>query len=132
MLKEDRFVDRQAAAQAALAARVAKFKARPAADDPTVIAREAGRRAIAEARAAREAVKEAARQEELRLKAEAEAQRKAALDEAHREAEATAEAAEAEKKLAKHAQATLILAQEVERKAIRDAKYAARKARAKG
>ena len=58
-----KFTDRAAAAAAAKKALVEKFKAKPAPDDPAVLARQAERRAIAEAReiraAERKAIKEA-------------------------------------------------------------------------
>jgi hypothetical protein len=120
------FTDRQAAAAKARKAMAEKFLANTKYDpaDPTVVEREAKRKAILEARAlrdverakrkaeqatleaARRAAEEAARQEQLRLEAfarEAEAQR----------------AREEEERL------------EFERKLERDARYAARKERKK-
>ena len=132
MFKQDRFTDRQAAAQAALASRVAKFKERPSPDDPSVLAREAERRKIAEARAAREAVKEAEREAERRRQAEEEARGEAERETARLAAIAAAEAVEAEKKQAKLLHGQLLMEQQHARKTERDARYAARKARVKG
>jgi hypothetical protein len=90
------YTDRQAAAAEARKALLEKFKTRPAADDPAVIARKAEREAILRARAEREAAKAKARaEEEARLaviRAEKEAQE--AAERAAREAqEAAARAA---------------------------------------
>ncbi len=49
------FTDRQSTSAAAKKALLEKFKAKPAADDPAVLARAAERRAIAEAREVRAA-----------------------------------------------------------------------------
>ncbi|NVN31614.1 hypothetical protein HUK83_14895, partial [Endobacter medicaginis] len=49
-----KYTDRQSAAAAAREAMLAKFKARPAADDPEVLRIAAERRAVAEARELRE------------------------------------------------------------------------------
>ncbi len=116
--KEGKFSDRAATAAAAKKALIEKFKAKPAADDPAVLARQAERMAIAEARdaragerkvakeaeAARKLAEDQARNEEVRLQAEAEVARLA--EQARRDEEIKAQ-----------------------RKAERDAKYAARKAR---
>lgn len=119
-LKGSTFNDRRDEAAAAKRALVDRFKSRPAADDPAVQARAAERKAIAEARDIRtveRSVKKAAedqvRQAELLKKAEEEA--RAAEEAAARAADQTArdEAIRAD------------------RKATRDAKYAARKARIK-
>lgn len=127
--KEKDFTERLNAANDAKKALLEKFKARPAADDPEVLARQAERKAILEARKIREAEKARLKQERLeREAAEAEARRKAE-EEARLQAEAEAaeqarirEAEEAERLAAEEA---LELAQ----KAKRDARYAARKAR---
>jgi hypothetical protein len=111
--KDQQFDKRRGASAEAKRAMLEKFKARPAEDDPTVVARRAERQRIAEERAAREAAREAARQEE---KTRQEAEAAEARERAEREA---AEAAERE------------AAAEAERKAARDARYAARKARRK-
>jgi hypothetical protein len=119
-LKGSTYNDRREEAAAAKRALVERFKSRPPADDPAVQARAAERRAIAEARDLRNA--ERARQ-------------KAALDEVRKkeeelrlEAERLA-AEEAERRAAE--QAARDEAIRAERKAQRDAKYAARKARTK-
>ncbi len=116
------FQDRQKSTAEAKKALLEKFKARPAADDPAVIAREAERREIVAARAARTAERERQKAEEhaalqARLKIEAEAREAAELAEAER-LQLEAEAAIA-------AKAQL----EIEKRAERDARYAARKGR---
>jgi ABC-type branched-subunit amino acid transport system ATPase component len=94
---------------------VEKFRARPPADDPAVVARQQARRAISDAREARKAEQEATRRaQDAQEAAEREARQMAEQE------QRTLEAAEA---LAREA------ALEVERKAARDARDAARKAR---
>jgi hypothetical protein len=117
-LKGSTFEDRRAAAAEAKKALVERFKARPPADDPEVLARAAERKAIQEAREIRqgERARQKALEEEARLRE----------DEARKAAEAKA-AEEAEAKAAE--QAARDEAIRAERKAARDAKYAARKAR---
>jgi hypothetical protein len=105
------FDDRISAAAAAKQALLERFRARPAADDPGEIARQAALKAIADARDVRAAERRAAKEAELARLAAEEAAKKAAADLAAKEARARAAALEAE------------------RKAARDAKYAARKAR---
>lgn len=107
--------DRLKAAAAAREAMQARFRGRPSADDPTVQARQAERRAIAAAREARAEAREAQRR--------AEAERAAEQAAAARRAEAARKAAEVEAaaERARLAQARL--------KAERDARYAARKAK---
>ena len=107
--------DRREAAENARKAMLERFKARPPADDPIVVARQAERIAIAEAREKRRAEREAIRKaEEERIAAEklaaelAEMQRKE--EEARRRAEAAALQLEA-------------------RKAARDLRYANRKSK---
>ena len=112
------FSDRQSTSANAKKALLEKFKAKPAPDDPAVLARAAERRAIAEAREVRAAERRAAK--------EAEAVRLAA--------EQAARDIEAQKRLAEEAaraaeQAARDLALKAERQAARDARYAARKAR---
>jgi hypothetical protein len=104
--REKDFAERRNAASDAKQALLAKFKSRPNADDPSVLARQAERKAILEARAIREA------EEEARLKAEAEAAELARI-----------KAAEEEEMLSAK------MALEAAQKAKRDARYAARKAR---
>jgi hypothetical protein len=115
------YQDRQANAAQARRALADKFKERPGADDPTVVARQEARREILRARAEREAERD--RQRQIAAVAEAkrlEAERIAREETERRTAEEAAQLAalEAEEK------AKL----EVEKKAERDARYAARKA----
>ena len=117
--KGSNFNDRRTAAADAKKARAESFHAnKPAPDDPAVLARQAERRAIIEARDIRNAERKVAK--------EAEAERLRLQDTARIAAEATA-AAEAEARAIE--QATRDEAIKAERKAARDAKYAARKAR---
>ena len=109
--KNANFGDRLNAAAAAKKAMLERFHARPSPDDPAVKEQQAARKAISDAREVRMAERKAAR--------EAEAQRQAA-EQAAREAE--------ERRLAAEAAAQAV-ALEAERKAARDARYAARKAR---
>ena len=109
-------VDRLETAAKARSEMLARFRARPSADDPAVLARQSARRAVIDAREARTAERAAQRQAEIeRAAAEAEAKR----------------LAEIERK-----QAELLAAQErakelqAEQKAQRDARYLARKAKA--
>lgn len=99
-----------------------KFKQRPTADDPEFQARQAERMAIAEARAQREAEKKRLKQEKAEREAREKAEREAAAEAAAR-AEAEAKTAAEDDMIAR------VLADEAERKAKRDARYAARKAR---
>lgn len=92
-----------------------KFKARPAADDPEVVKRREERLAIAEARKVREAEKAERRAKEAEERAAREAIEKV-------EREARERRAAVEKVIRDAAEAA-------ERKADRDRKYAARKAR---
>jgi hypothetical protein len=115
---KDSYDERIATAANARKAALEKFRAKPPADDPAVLARQAAQQAVIDARAVRAAERQAAR--------EVEAARKAAEDVARLAEEA---AREAEKAVALAAQAARKLAEEAERKAIRDARYAARKAR---
>lgn len=109
--------DRLKAATDARAAALARFRDRPPADDPRVLARKAERAQIVRERAIRVAAREQARREaEARAAAEAEAER---------ERIAAEEIRAAEEKVAQAAAARL------EQKALRDARYAARKAKAR-
>ncbi len=111
-----RLTDRLDAAAKARSETLARFRARPAADAPEVLARQAARQAINDAR-------------EVRTAERAERQREAAAA-----AAAAAEAerlAEAERALAEKAAAEeRALAKQAEMKAQRDARYLARKAKA--
>ncbi len=113
--KGSTFKDRAEAAAQAKKVLLEAFKSRTPADDPGLQARQAARRAVMEAREIRTAERQRARaEEEARLKAEQEAAAKAAAEEAERRA---IEAAARDEQIRN------------ERKAARDAKYAARKAR---
>jgi hypothetical protein len=103
-----------------------KFKVAPKSDDPELVAR---RESIAAARAVRQAERDRLKQERLeRERAEAAAAAEAelrAIAEAEAVAKAEVEAREAEQKRL----TARVVTDEAERKAKRDAKYAARKAR---
>ncbi|MBV8916398.1 MAG: hypothetical protein JOZ05_25595 [Acetobacteraceae bacterium] len=115
--KGSTFKDRAETAAAAKKALLEAFKTRPAPDDPGLLARQAARRAIVEAREAREAERRRLKEEEAaRLRSEEEARRQAEAEEA---ANRAAEQAARDEQI------------RAERKAIRDARYAARKARNK-
>jgi Family of unknown function (DUF6481) len=111
--KEPSFADRQKAAQEARQNILDKFRSQPGPDDPAVKQRQAEREAVAVDRAKAKVVREASKAEQKRQDQEAAA---AAAAELAREKE---EAAEREAAL------------EVERKAARDARYAARKKKKK-
>lgn len=110
--------ERRAAAIEAKKLLLKKFESAPKADDPEVIAKRAEREAIVAAREARKAERDRlAKLEEERKLAEAEAIAQAAA------AEAEAKAAEANNRIAR------VVMDEAERKAERDRRYAARKAK---
>jgi hypothetical protein len=115
--KETQLSDRLEAGAKAKEERLAQFRARPAADDPAVLARQAERQAVAEAREVRVSEREAAR----------------AAAEAIRTAEELAEqeraAAEIVRQAAEKVERQAALA--AEQKASRDARFAARKAKVK-
>jgi hypothetical protein len=105
------FDDRIGAAEAARKAVLERFLARPKADDPAVLEQQAALKAIADARDARAAERKALKDAEAaRVAAEKAAAR---LEEQRLAAESRARES----------------ALELERKAARDARYAARKAR---
>ena len=108
--------DRLDAAAKARTETLARFRARPAADDPAVIERDIARRAIIDAREIR-AAERAEQQKVARALAEAAA-------EAERQAEVERQEAE---RLAAEERA---VARQAELKAQRDARYLARKAKA--
>lgn len=109
------FNDRREAAANARKAALERFKARPPADDPAVLAKQAERLAVAEAREKRRAEREAIRKaEEERLAAEKLAAELADLQRREEEARRRAEAEE----LMQAAQ-----------KAARDLRYANRKSK---
>lgn len=132
MYREKDFNERRNAAVEAKKALLDRFKTRPAADDPAVIARQEERRKILEAREIREKEKERLRQERLAREAVERAERERLAEIARKEAEEKArieaEAREAEER----ERVTRQLAEEAEAKAKRDARYAARKARTGG
>ena len=111
--KEPGFADRQKAAQQAKKDLLNKFRAQPGPDDPEVAKRRAEREAVAAARAKQKMEREAVEAERKRREEEAAA------------AEAARIAREKEEEEAR------LAAQELEQKAKRDARYAARKNRGK-
>jgi membrane protein involved in colicin uptake len=115
------FDDRRQNSQNAKAALLAKFKARPPADDPDVIAKAKARAEIAKARDERLREREAARIAAERQAAEEKRQREEAELAAQIAREAAELAAAQERKSAELAS----------KKAQRDARYAARKAKVK-
>ena len=116
--KEGKFSDRAATAAAAKKALIEKFKAKPAPDDPAVLARQAERKAIAEARDIRAAERKVAKEAEAARKLAEDQERLAELArQAEAEAARIAEAARRDEEI------------KAQRKAERDARYAARKAR---
>ena len=120
--KDASFLDRQAAAAAAKKSQLERFRALPKADDPAVVEREKARRTIVAARQARATEREASKLVREREQAE-----QAALT-----AELTAKAAKEAAERATREQLEIAdreVALNAERKAERDAKYAARKAR---
>ena len=118
--KGSTFTDRATASTEAKKALLERFKAKPAPDDPEVAKRREERSAIAAAREVRMA--------ERRRQKEIEAEQKAVEEAARVQAEQLRLEEEA-----RHAveQAEREEAAKAERKAIRDAKYAARKAKAR-
>lgn len=132
MLKTDDLAERRKTADAAKARLLERFRNRPAADDPAALARAAERKAISDARAERQALRaaeEAAQREAAAAAArEAEALRQAMAEAA--EAELLAEAGARQQ--AERDRASRVIRDEAERKALRDQRYAARKARKQG
>ena len=116
--KSNTFTDRASASAKAKTALLEKFKLKPAADDPEVLARQAERQAIIEAREARAAVR--------RLVREAEAVELARLAALKLEEQKLVEAAAL---AAKQEDARRAVEAAKAAKAARDARYAARKAR---
>lgn len=127
--RDHTFAERRDSANAAKKALLDKFKAKPSADDPAVIARQEERKAILEAREKREIEKARLKQERLVREAEERA-RKAAEEEAAR-IKAEAEAAERARIAAQEEEERLAIEMGLEAaaKAKRDARYAARKQR---
>jgi hypothetical protein len=114
--------DRLETASQAKKAMLEKFRARPASDDPTVVARQESQSFVNDARKARRAAQQAERAEEDAVRRAKEASA-AAEHEARKKADEEQSAREADEALAREA------ALQVEQKAARDARYAARKAR---
>lgn len=127
--RDQSFAERRDTANAAKKALLEKFKNKPAADDPAVLAKQAERKAILEARAIRDAEKARLKQERLKHEAEERARLAAEAEAARIKAEA--EAAELERQRIKEEEERLTaqLGLEAAAKAKRDARYAARKAR---
>jgi len=107
--KEPSFADRQKAAQEARKNILNKFRTQPGPDDPAVKARQAEREALAAERAKATLAREAAKAERKRLEEEVAAAAAAQL------------VREKEEAIARQA------ALEADQKALRDARYAARK-----
>ncbi|RCS22279.1 hypothetical protein DUT91_19695 [Phyllobacterium salinisoli] len=116
------FAERRKAAAEAKQQLLKKFETAPKPTDPEVVAKQEERKAIAAAREARRAEREQLKREERDRKlAEAEALANAAALEA--KAKAEAQEAEMSNRIAR------VVADDAERKAERDRRYAARKAR---
>lgn len=111
--KEPSFADRQKAAQEARKSILEKFRAKPGLDDPAVMQRQAEREAQAAERAKAKQLRDTAKAEKIIRDAEAAVEAAAAL------------VREKEQAAAKE------VALEAERKAARDARYAARKGKGK-
>lgn len=119
---DNSFAERRKTADSAKRQLLAKFASAPKPTDPEMQERLAAREAIASARAARRAERDAVKAAENdRLLMEAAAIAEAA--QAHEKAEAEARQAEVSNRVAR------VVADEAERKAERDRRYAARKAR---
>ena len=127
--RDNDIFERRNAANEAKKALLERFKAKPAADDPAVLARQAERKAILEARAVREAEKARLKQERLAREAAEKAAREAAAEAARLEAEEKAREEAALRDAEENERIARVLADEAERKAKRDARYAARKSR---
>ena len=112
--KDKSLTDRMSDKAAAKQAQLQKLRARPALDDPTVVARAAERKAVAEARAERQAARALAAEQARIAQAEREAAEEAARALAAERAE--------QERIAREA------AIEEEKKRARDLRYAARKA----
>ncbi len=127
--KEQTFSDRRGAAIDAKKALLEKFKAKPAADDPAVLARQAERKAILEAREIRNAEKERLKQERLAREAIEKAEREAREAEERRVAAELAAEEAARREAEELERLASELAEDAAKKAKRDARYAARKQR---
>lgn len=120
--KHQNFQDRRAAADAAKKELLEKFKARPAADSPEMLAKQAERARVAAEREKRAAEREQEKREKAERLEREEAARLAAAEEA-------ANAERLAREEADKARIEQVMQYEMERKAARDARYAARKAR---
>jgi hypothetical protein len=127
--REKDVFERRNAANEAKKALLERFKAKPAADDPAVVARQAERKAILAAREIREAEKARLKQEKLAREAVDKAEREAAAEAARIAAEEAAQAEANIRESEENERIARFLADEAERKAKRDARYAARKQR---
>ena len=127
--REKDIFERRNAANEAKKALLERFKAKPADDDPAVLARKAERQAILEARAIREAEKARLRQERLEREAKERAEREAIAEAARLAAEQAAAEEAKLKETEENERIARLLADEAARKAKRDARYAARKQR---
>lgn len=127
--REKDIFERRNAANEAKKALLERFKAKPAADDPAVLARQAERKAILAAREIREAEKARLKQEKLAREAAEKAEREAAAEAARVAAEEAAQAEAKIREAEENERISRLLSDEAERKAKRDARYAARKAR---
>jgi len=127
--REKDIFERRNAANEAKKALLERFKSKPAADDPAVLARQAERKAILQAREIREAEKARLKQEKLAREAAEKAEREAAAEAARIAAEEAAQAEAKIKEAEENERIARLLADEAERKAKRDARYAARKQR---
>lgn len=127
--REKDVFERRNAANEAKKALLERFKAKPAADDPAVLARQAERKAVLDARTIREAEKARLKQEKLAREAKERAEREAVAEAARIAAEEAAMADARNKEAEENLRISRLLADEAERKAKRDARYAARKQR---
>ena len=127
--REKDIFERRNAANEAKKALLERFKAKPAADDPAVLAKQAERKAILAAREIREAEKARLKQEKLAREAAEKAEREAAAEAARIAAEEVAQAEAKIREAEENERISRLLSDEAERKAKRDARYAARKAR---
>lgn len=127
--REKDFSERRNAANDAKKALLEKFKAKPAADDPRMLALQEERQAILKARAEREAEREKLKQERLAREAKERAEREAAEALARQAAEEAAAIEAKQREQEENERIARQLADDAEKKAKRDARYAARKAR---
>lgn len=132
LYREKDIFERRSAADEAKRALLERYKQRPSEDDPRVMARKAERQRILEEREKRFIEKEHLRKEREAIEAAERAKREAEEVE-HRRLEAERLAAEAKiREQQELERIALELTEEVERKAKRDARYAARKSRTRG